>query len=48
MTRTDRYGMPLTTSSSAAAEQLQLDMDRLLAPLGTGPRRGFALTTLSK
>jgi tetratricopeptide (TPR) repeat protein len=40
ITRTDRYGLPLTTSSSVATEQLQLGMDRLLA-YGRGADTAF-------
>ena len=41
MTHTDRYGLPLSTSSPAAVEQYGLGMDRLLA-YGAGADAAFA------
>ncbi|MBI1846999.1 MAG: hypothetical protein HYR86_08520 [Candidatus Rokubacteria bacterium] len=40
MTVTDRYGLPITTSSLAAAESLQQGMDRLLS-FGPGAKESF-------
>jgi tetratricopeptide (TPR) repeat protein len=40
MTYTDRYGLPLSTSSAVAAERYQLGMDRLLA-YGRGADTAF-------
>jgi tetratricopeptide (TPR) repeat protein len=41
MATTDRYGLPVTTASPAAAERLQDGMDRLLA-YGPGAEQAFA------
>src|SRR5437867_6374552 len=44
MAVTDRYGLPLTTSSAAAAEHYQDGMDRLLS-YGVGADESFARAT---
>src|SRR5437773_10267328 len=41
MSTTDRYGLPLSTSSAGAAEHYQAGMDRLLA-YGYGADQSFA------
>ncbi|MGH7390987.1 MAG: hypothetical protein ACREM3_16240, partial [Candidatus Rokuibacteriota bacterium] len=41
MAITDRYGLPVTTSSPVAAARFQEGMDRLLS-FGAGAEQGFA------